>query len=119
MWRSFDTQHPIVPSCTLLRRAWEVNSARSLNDGLTGKQQRKRGKYFVFPYFHEENVSVIATKETVGTDSPKHILKHLENCEKRQQEKLDKTAETFKSGPSLNWNTPRYIQTKKQHTRFL
>ena len=45
---------------------------------------------------NEENITDIATEETVGTVSSKHILKHLQNSEKRQQEKLDKIA--FKSG---------------------
>ena len=47
---------------------------------------------------NEENITDIAAEETVGTDSSKHILKHLENSEKRQQEKLDKIAKAFKSG---------------------
>ena len=47
---------------------------------------------------NEENITDIAAKETVGTDSSKHILKYLENSKKKQQEKLDKIAETFKSG---------------------
>ena len=46
----------------------------------------------------EENIMPIAAEETVGTDSSKPILKHLENCEKKHQEKLYKIAETFKSG---------------------
>ena len=37
---------------------------------------------------NEENITDIAAEETVGTNFSKHILKHLENCEKRQQEKL-------------------------------
>ena len=69
---------------------------------------------------NEENITDIAAEETAGTDSSKHILKHLENSEKRQQEKLDKTAETFRCGlVGFNWNTRRYIQTKKQNTRFI
>ena len=47
---------------------------------------------------NEENITDIATEETVGTVSSKHILKHLQNSEKRQQEKLDKIAKAFKSG---------------------
>ena len=47
---------------------------------------------------NEENITDIAAEETVGTDSSKHILKHLENSEKRPQEKLDKIAETFRYG---------------------
>ena len=47
---------------------------------------------------NEESIIVAAAEETVGRDSSKHILKHLENSEKRQQEKLDKIAETFKFG---------------------
>ena len=31
---------------------------------------------------NEENITAIAAKETVGTDSSKHILKHLENLKK-------------------------------------
>ena len=37
---------------------------------------------------NEENITDIAAEETAGTNFSKHILKHLENCEKRQQEKL-------------------------------
>ena len=37
---------------------------------------------------NEENITDIAAEEIVGTIFSKHILKHLENCEKRQQEKL-------------------------------
>ena len=47
---------------------------------------------------NEDSITVAAAEETVGRDSSKHILKHLENSEKRQQEKLDKIAETFKFG---------------------
>ena len=47
---------------------------------------------------NEENITDIAAEEIAGTDSSKHILKHLENSEKRQQEKLDKIAIAFKSG---------------------
>ena len=47
---------------------------------------------------NEENRTHIAAKETIGTDSSKHVLKHLQNSEIRQQEKLDKIAEKFKSG---------------------
>ena len=43
---------------------------------------------------NESNITDIAAEETVGTDSSKHILEHLENYEKRQQEKK---TETFKS----------------------
>ena len=39
---------------------------------------------------NEENVTGIATEETSGTDSSKHILKRLENSVK-----LDKIPETF------------------------
>ena len=47
---------------------------------------------------NEENKTDIAPEETVDTDYSKHILKHLKNFEIKQQEKLDKIAETFKSG---------------------
>ena len=44
---------------------------------------------------NEENIADITAEETVDTDSPKDILKRLENSEKRLQEKLDKIVETF------------------------
>ena len=43
-----------------------------------------------FYHVKRRNRTDIAAEETVGTDSSKHILKHLENSEIRQQEKLDK-----------------------------
>ena len=46
---------------------------------------------------NEENIADIAAEENVGTDSSKHILKYLENSEKRQQEKLNEIAETLQS----------------------
>ena len=64
---------------------------------------------------NEENITDIAAEETVGTDSSKHILKYLENSEKRQQEKLDKIAETFKSG--LTGLTETLIDIFKQRSR--
>ena len=64
---------------------------------------------------NEENITDIAAEETVGTDSSKHILKHLENSEKRQQEKLDKIAETFKSG--LTGLTETLVDIFKQRNR--
>ena len=33
---------------------------------------------------NEENITDIAAEETAGTDSSKHILKHLENSEKKE-----------------------------------
>ena len=39
---------------------------------------------------NEENRTGIPAEEIVDIDSSKHILKHLENSEIRQQEKLDK-----------------------------
>ena len=86
---------------------WEVQFARDVNESSTWQQQKKtRWKYFVFIFtlififiiLNKENIKDIAAKETVGTDSSKYILKHLEDSEKRQQEKLDKIADTFKSG---------------------
>ena len=69
---------------------------------------------------NETNKTDIASEETVGISPSKHILKHLENSEKIQPEKLDKKAATFKSGlTSLTETFCRYIQTKKEETRFL
>ena len=64
---------------------------------------------------NEENITDIAAEETVGTDSSKHILKHLENAQKRQQEKLDKIPETFKSG--LTGLTETLVDIFKQRNR--
>ena len=64
---------------------------------------------------NEENITDIAAEETAGTDSSKHILKHLENSEKRQQEKLDKVAEIFKSG--LTGLTETFVHIFKQRNR--
>ena len=64
---------------------------------------------------NEENITDIAAEETVGTDSSKHILKHLENSQKRQQEKLDKIPETFKSG--LTGLTETLVDIFKQRKR--
>ena len=64
---------------------------------------------------NEESITVIAAEETVGRDSSKHILKHLENSEKRQQEKLDKVAEIFKSG--LTGLTETLVDIFKQRNR--
>ena len=61
---------------------------------------------------NEENRTDIAAEETVDTDSSKHILKHLENSEIRQQEKLDKVAETFK--PGLTGLTETFVDLFKQ-----
>ena len=36
---------------------------------------------------NEENITDIATEETVETDSSKHILKHLENSAKKAPRK--------------------------------
>ena len=69
---------------------------------------------------NEENGTDIAAEETVDTDSSKHILKHLENSEIRQQEKLDKIAETFKSGlTGLTETLVDIFKTKKQGNRFI
>ena len=64
---------------------------------------------------NEENGTDIAAEETVDTDSSKHILKHLENSEIRQQEKLDKIAETFQSG--LTGLTETLVDILKQRNR--
>ena len=64
---------------------------------------------------NEENITDIATEETVGTVSSKHILKHLENSEKRQQEKLDKIAKAFKSG--LTGLTETLVDIFKQRNK--
>ena len=64
---------------------------------------------------NEENRTEIAAEETVDTDSSQHILKHLENSEIRQQEKLDKIAETFKSG--LTGLTETLVDIFKQRNR--
>ena len=64
---------------------------------------------------NEENITDISAKEAVGTDSSKHILKHLENSEKRQQQKPDKIAETFKSG--LTGLTETLVDIFKQRNR--
>ena len=64
---------------------------------------------------NEKNIIDIAAEETAGTDSSKHILKHLENSEKKQQEKLDKIAETFKSG--LTGLTETLVDIFKQRNR--
>ena len=62
-----------------------------------------------------KKIQDIAADETVGTNSSKHILKYLENSEKRQQEKLDKIAETFKSG--LTGLTETLVNIFKQRNR--
>ena len=69
---------------------------------------------------NEESITVIAAEETVGRDSSKHILKHLENSEKRQQGKIDKIAETFKFGlTDLTETLVDIFKHKKQNTRFI
>ena len=61
---------------------------------------------------NKENIATIAAEETAVTNYSKNILNHLEDFEKRQQEKLDKVVKTFKSGLTcLN-------QTTKQHSRW-
>ena len=65
--------------------------------------------FFLLSPFH------IAAEKTVGTVSSKHILKHLENSEKRQQEKLDKIAEAFKS--DLTALTETLVDIFKQRNR--
>ena len=47
---------------------------------------------------NEENVTNIVAEKTVRRNSSKYILNDLENSEEKQQEKLDKIAETFKPG---------------------
>ena len=64
---------------------------------------------------NEENRTGIAAEETVDTDSSNYILKYLENSEVRQQEKLDKLAETFKSG--LTGLTETLVDIFKQRNR--
>lgn len=60
---------------------------------------------------NKENITTTAAEETVVTNYSKNILNHLEDSEKRQQERLDKGAKTFKSGLTcLN-------QTTNQHNR--
>ena len=61
---------------------------------------------------NEENITDTAAE---GTDSCKHILKDLENSEKRQQEKLYKIAETFKF--SLTGLTETLVDIFKQRNR--
>ena len=69
---------------------------------------------------NEESITVIAAEETVGRDSSKHILKHLENSEKRQQGKIDKIAKTFKFGlTDLTETLVDIFKHKKQNTRFI
>ena len=63
-----------------------------------------------------KKIQDIAADETVGTNSSKHILKYLENSEKRQQEKLDKIAETFKSG--LTGLTETLVDIFKKRNRI-
>ena len=64
---------------------------------------------------NKENITDNAAEETVGTDLSKHILKHLENYEKKQQEKLDKIAERFKSG--LTGLTETLVDIFKQRNK--
>ena len=66
---------------------------------------------------NEENRTGIPAEEIVDIDSSKHILKHLENSEIRQQEKLDKIAETFK--PGLTGFTETLADVFKQRNRTL
>ena len=73
-----------------------------------------------FYHVKRRNRIDIAAEETVGTDSSKHILEHLENSEIRQQEKLDKKAGTFKSGlTGLTETLVDIFKTKKQGNRFI
>ena len=64
---------------------------------------------------NEPNITDIAAAETVGTNPSKHILKHLENSEKRQQEKIDKTAAALKS--DLTGLTETLVDIFKQRKR--
>ena len=50
------------------------------------------------------------------TDSSKHIVKYLENSEKRQEEKLVKIAETFKSAHTALTETLVYIFKQRNRT---
>ena len=69
---------------------------------------------------NKESIADIGAEETVRTDSSKHILKHLEILKKRQQEKLDKIAETFKSGlTGLTEALVDILKQKKHYTRFI
>ena len=69
---------------------------------------------------NKKNMTDTAAEGTVGTDSFKHILKNSGNFEKRQQEKLDKIAETFKSGlTGLTETLVDKFKHKKQDTRFM
>ena len=61
---------------------------------------------------NEENITDIAAE---GTGFCKHILKDLENSEKRQQERLYKIAETFKF--SLTGLTETLVDIFKQRNR--
>ena len=83
--------------CT--RRKWKLN--------VKAREENKKEVFFYYYYYYyfprniyfnhakRRNIADITAEETVDTDSPKHILKRLENSEKRLQEKLDKIVETF------------------------
>ena len=68
---------------------------------------------------NEENVTNIVAEKTVRRHSSKYILKDLENSEKRQQEKLDKIAETFKPGLTGLIQTLADIFKQKNRTQGL
>ena len=61
---------------------------------------------------NEWKITDIAAEESVRTDSSQHILKHLENFEKKQQ---DKKTETFKS--PLTGLTEILVDIFKQRNR--
>ena len=70
----------------------------------SNRRKQEGSILFYFPlniYFHHVNrrkYNRHCCWRNLGTDSSKHILNHLENSEKTQQEKLDQIAKTFKSG---------------------
>ena len=68
---------------------------------------------------NEENVTNIVAEKTVRRNSSKHILKDLENSEKRQQEKFDKIDETFKPGLTGLIQTLPDIFKQKNRTQGL
>ena len=69
---------------------------------------------------NKENVTNIVAEKTVRRSSSKYILNDLENSEKRQQEKVDIIAETFKPGlTGLIQTLADIFKQKKQNTRFI
>ena len=81
----------------------------------SNRRKQEGGILFLFSPLFLLSPFHIAAEKAVGTVSSKHILKHLENSEKRQQEKLDKVAEIFKSG--LTGLTETFVHIFKQRNR--